>query len=67
MDHRLNSTIDASTACFAKVRPVFTIRYVQLPLQDEVDGLGTYWHPTEKTNRKCARLIADAAKEMLQW
>ena len=67
MDQRLNTTIDAATACFAKVTPDCTIRYVQLPLQDEVDGLGTYWHPTEKTNRKCARLIADAAKEMLQW
>lgn len=67
MDQRLNATIDAATARFAKEMTECNVRYVELPEQEEADGLGTFWHPTEKTNRKCASLIADAAKEMLQW
>lgn len=67
MDQRLNGPISDAVKRFDQANPESKICFVQLPEQDEADGLGTFWHPTEKTNRKCAKLIADAAKELMNW
>ncbi|MCH5268760.1 MAG: GDSL family lipase [Lachnospiraceae bacterium] len=67
MDPRLNETIEGSVARYKRENPDCNIRFVLLPEQIEEDGLGTFWHPTEATNRKSAKIIAEAAKEMMGW
>lgn len=67
MDQRLNETIERSVARYQRETPACHVRFLALPPQEEEDGLGTFWHPTEATNKKSARLLAETAKEMLNW
>lgn len=67
MDPRLNETIQRSVERYQRENSSCNIRFLLLPEQIEEDGLGTFWHPTEKTNRKSAKLIAAAAKELMNW
>ena len=38
---------------------------MQLPNQDQADGIAADWHPTEKTHEKTADIVADKLKEIL--
>lgn len=67
MDQRLNETIERSAKRFQAEHPSCNVRFQLLPEQIEEDGLGTFWHPTEATNKKSARLLAETARQMLNW
>lgn len=40
---------------------------ILLPAAAKEEGLGTYWHPTEVTQRKTAAIVVAKAREMMGW
>lgn len=68
MDQTLCSTVQHAVKEFSKANEDVSIKYLQLPLQDEEnDGIGTFWHPTEATHEKTAQLVIAAAKKLMGW
>jgi hypothetical protein len=68
MDQSLCSTVHHAVKELSKSCEDVTVKYLQLPLQDEnADGTGTFWHPTEATHDKIAALVTDAAKKLMKW
>jgi lysophospholipase L1-like esterase len=68
MDQSLCSTVNHAVREFSKSCENASVKYLQLPLQDEeTDGTGTFWHPTEATHEKIAALVTDAAKKLMEW
>lgn len=68
MDQGLCSTVRHAVKEFAQANEDIEIKYLQLPPQDEEnDGLGTFWHPTEATQEKTAQLVIDAARKLMGW
>ena len=68
MDQTLCSTVQHAVKEFSKENDDVSIKYLQLPLQDEEnDGIGTFWHPTEATHEKTAQLVTAAAKKLMGW
>ncbi|WP_455717634.1 GDSL-type esterase/lipase family protein, partial [Anaerosporobacter sp.] len=43
------------------------IKYLNLPLQDEEDGLGTDAHPSQITHKKIAKQIAAVTRDWIGW
>lgn len=43
------------------------IYYMQFDLQDEKDGIGTYWHPSLITHSKMAKKLEQKIKEVMNW
>ncbi len=68
MEYSLCSTVQHAVKEFSNANKDVEIKYLQLPPQDEEnDGLGTFWHPTEATHEKAAQLVIHAAKELMGW
>ena len=68
MDQTLCSTVQHAVKEFSKANEDVSIKYLQLPLQDEENyGIGTFWHPTEATHEKTAQLVIAAAKKLMGW
>lgn len=42
------------------------ICYIHLPVQDEADGIGADWHPSETTHEKMSAIIAAKAEEVFK-
>lgn len=43
------------------------IYYMPFDMQDEKDGLGTYWHPTKITQLKAAKRLETELRKILGW
>lgn len=67
MDRRLCSTVSVAVRKFKENYREAGVSYLELPLQSEEDGIGTFCHPTYATNRKVAKLVVERAGEMMGW
>lgn len=67
MDQRLCPAVEQAVTLYQKKEPDAVIRFLRLPLQEDEDGLGTFWHPTETTQRKTADRVVMTVKEMMNW
>ena len=67
MDQRLCPSVKDAVQEFSKRHKEVRIEYLHLPLQEETDGLGTFWHPSEVTHGKVANLAVAKIKEMMDW
>lgn len=65
MDKRLCESVNKAVNVFNEKHMTNDVYYLDLPLQDEADGLGIFWHPTETTHRKTAALVESRIKEIL--
>lgn len=43
------------------------IYYMQFDLQDEMDGIGTHWHPSLVTYSKMAARLEEKIREIMNW
>jgi len=43
------------------------LRALEFTSQDEVDGIGSDWHPSVKTHQKMAKVLADAIRQEVRW
>lgn len=67
MDQRLCGSVKCAVNAFLLHHPEGNAFYLELPMQEEADGLGTFWHPTAATHRKIAALVTARAKEIMGW
>lgn len=67
MDQRLCPTLARTVLKYNELHPEKTVIYVQLPMQEDADGLGTFWHPSTITHRKVSELLIKKAKELMNW
>lgn len=67
MDQRLCASVETAVNTFLSMHPEAKAFYLGLPMQEESDGLGTFWHPTAATHKKAAALITAKAKEIMGW
>lgn len=67
MDQRLCDSVETAVNTFLLLHPEGNAFYLRLPMQEEADGLGTFWHPTAITHKKAAALITARAKEIMGW
>ncbi len=67
MDQLLCPAASKAAELFKKKYPEVNISYLNLPLQQEEDGLGTFWHPVYKSHQKAARLITGHIRHMMDW
>ena len=67
MDQRLCSTVSEAVRKFKENHREADVSYLELPLQSEEDGIGTFCHPTYATNRKVAKLVSERVREMTGW
>ena len=67
MDQKLCSTIEKTVEIYREENKDVEISYLQLPLQLEEEGFGTFWHPTYETNIRAAKAVVDATKKMTGW
>lgn len=67
MDGRLCETIDIAVKEFLEGFPGVRAACLSLPPQKEEEGFGTFWHPTEVTQRRTAEVVAARAREMMGW
>ncbi len=43
------------------------IDYMAFDLQDDDDGLGTWWHPSKITHKKAAKKLENKIREIMAW
>lgn len=67
MDPRLNESIPKAVDIYNQKSNEEAVRFVLLPEQLESDGLGTFWHPTEATNKKSAAILTAEIKDFMGW
>lgn len=67
MDQSLCPAVSRVASIFKEKHPETNISYLELPMQLEEDGMGTFWHPTYKTQQKAAELITGYIKQMMGW
>lgn len=67
MDQRVCPAVECAVREFSSNYKDVNIEYLHLPPQDEADGLGTFWHPSETTHEKVSELVVAKAKEMMNW
>lgn len=67
MDQRLCPTLAQTIQEYQERYPEQAVIYVQLPMQEDADGLGTFWHPSTVTHRKMAEILTQKARELMQW
>ena len=65
MDKSLCESVAKAVAIIDERYQKSQIYYLDLPLQDEGDGLGINWHPTEATHRKTAGLVESMIRKIL--
>ena len=65
MDKRLCKSVSDTVKIVNQKYSEQNVYYLDLPLQDENDGLGVNWHPTEKTHRKAACFVENRIKDIL--
>ncbi len=67
MDRRLCDAINCAVKEFQEDNSDVSIEFLALPPQREEEGFGTFWHPTEITQRKTADVVIAKAREMMGW
>lgn len=67
MDRRLCEAVHDTVKQFRIFHPGVKISYLSLPMQEESDGLGTFWHPSPTTHQKVADLVTTKIKKMMHW
>ncbi len=67
MDQRLCPAVESAVGKFKDANKDVNISYLHLPMQLDEDGLGTFWHPSEATQKKTAELVAARISEMMDW
>ncbi len=67
MDGRLCGTVGEAVREFVSACPDVNADFIALSPQKEEEGLGTYWHPTEVTQRKTAAIVVAKARGMMGW
>lgn len=65
MDKKLCESVLKAVSIIEEKYQNADVYYLDLPPQDETDGLGINWHPTEATHRKVAELVEKKIKEIL--
>ena len=65
MDKRLCGSVKKAVEIFNEKNNTKDVYYLDLPLQNEADGLGINWHPTVTTHRKTAELVEGKIREIL--
>lgn len=65
MDKRLCTSVSEAVNIVNQKHSKEDVYYLDLPPQDEADGLGINWHPTEATHRKAATLVESRIKDIL--
>lgn len=65
MDKRLCESVSRAVRIIDERSQESSVYYLDLPAQDEADGLGINWHPTEATHRKTAELVEKRIREIL--
>lgn len=64
MGQELCDSVKEAADWFKKDFPETCIKYVKFPVQEEADGIGTDWHPSEATHIKAAGILSEA---LLDW
>ena len=67
MEQTLCTAVSKAVELFKNKHGEAVISYLQLPMQQEKDGLGTLWHPVYKTHHKAAELITGHIRHMMDW
>lgn len=67
MDKRLCTTVEKAVSVFRKKHEDVLAEYLDLPMQLDEDGLGTFWHPTAITQEKTADRVVKKIREMMGW
>lgn len=67
MDQSLCPAVGEAAGLFKKKYTDVNISYLHLPMQQDEDGLGTFWHPVYKTQKKSAELITEHIRHMMNW
>lgn len=66
MDQRLCASAKEAVSRFdSKIGGV--AEYLQLPMQEEEDGLGTFWHPTYATQKKLTKIVVKKIRDYMGW
>lgn len=66
MDKRLCGSVERAIELFNSKNNTDNVYYLELPFQDEADGLSINWHPTVKTHRKTAEIVEKKIIEILK-
>lgn len=66
MDKRLCGSVERAVELFNSKNNTDNVYYLELPFQDEADGLSINWHPTVKTHRKTAEIVEKKIIEILK-
>lgn len=67
MDQRLCPVVEQAVKQFTDTHPKAEVSYLELPPQQEEDGVGTFWHPTPATHQKIANLVTERIQKMMGW
>lgn len=67
MEQQLCPAVKKSVEIFKEKHRLLNISYLELPMQLEEDGLGTFWHPTYETQKKAALIITEHIRHMMNW
>jgi len=64
MGQLLCDSVEEAISLFSNEFKNTKIKFVKFPVQDESDGIGADWHPSENTHKKIANLLS---KELENW
>ena len=65
MDKRLCKSVSDAVKIVNEKHSEQNVYYLDLPSQEDADGLGINWHPTEAAHRKAASLVENRIKDIL--
>lgn len=63
MGQDLCKSMEEALFLFHKDFPSVPVKFVQLPMQNEKDGIAADWHPSAKTHQKIAQILAAELKD----
>ena len=66
MGQNLCDSVDEAIGKFTEIFRDTKVCSVKFPVQDENDGIGADWHPSEKTHEKMALQLTEKIKEFLR-
>lgn len=67
MDQSLCDAVLMAVEQFKAGHEQVCIEGMVLPAQAEEDGYGTFWHPTEVTQKKTADIVVKKIRQMMSW
>lgn len=65
MDKRLCKSVADAVKIVNEKHSEQNVYYLDLPPQEDADGIGINWHPTEATHRKAASIVENRIKDIL--